>query len=76
MTETEEVNHLVANEFQEKDLDASMRSRITNSTDPHSIPGVVALHEECGSALTGPHFPTLQNNGAARNALIAPGVST
>ena len=64
----EEMNHFDAIELKERDIDASRRSRITNSTDPHSAAGVAARHEAGSSVSAGPHFLTLFGNGAAPNA--------
>ena len=68
MTELEEENNLDVNEFEERDADASRRSRITNSTDPHSTPGVDARHGASGSASAGPRFSTLLGNRATPTA--------
>ena len=73
MTELEEVNNLDVNEFEVRDADASRRSRITNSNDPHSTPGVDVRHGAGGSASTGPHFSTLLGNGAVPTAQLGPG---
>ena len=56
MTAAEEINNIDVNELEERDADASRRSRITNSNDPHSTPGVAARHQVEGSASVGPHF--------------------
>ena len=56
-----------------KDADASRRSRITNSNDPHSTPGVDARQGAGGSASAGPHFSTLSGNGAVPTAQRGPG---
>ena len=69
----EEVNNLDVNEFEERDADASRKSRITNSNDPHSSPGVDARHGASGSASAGPRFSTLLGNGAAPVAQMGPG---
>ena len=76
MTEMEEVNHLDANEVEEREIDASRRSKITNSTDPHSTPGMAARHEAGGSSSAGLGFSTLLGNGAAPSAQIDLVVST
>ena len=73
MTELEEVNNLDGNEFEERDADASRRSRITNSNDPHSTPGFAARHEAGGSASAGPHFSTLLGHGAVPTAQMGAG---
>ena len=73
MTELEEVTSLDVNEFEERDADASRRSRITNSNGPHSTPGADARHGPCGSALAGPHFSTLLGNAAVPTAQMGPG---
>ena len=73
MTELEEVNNLDVNKFEERDADASRRSRITNSNDLHSTPGVDARHGAGGSASAEPHFSTLLGNGAAPTAQMGPG---
>ena len=71
--EMEEVNNLDVNEIEERNADASRRSRITNSNDPHSNPGFAARHETGGSASAGPHFSTLLGQGAAPTAQTGPG---
>ena len=68
MTELEEVNNLDVNEFEERDAGAPRWSRITNSNDPHSTPGVDARHGASGSASAGPRFSTLLGNGAVPTA--------
>ena len=73
MTELEEVNDLDVNEFEERDADASRRSRIRNSNNPLSTPGVDARHGAGGYASAGPHFSKLLGNGAAPTAQMGPG---
>ena len=72
MTEVEE-NNIDVNDFEESGADASRRSRVTNSNDPHSTPGFAARHEAGGSASAGPHFSTLLGHGAAPTAQMGPG---
>ena len=73
MTEMKEVNHLSVKEFEERDADASRRSRITNSNDHQSTPGVDARHGAGGSFSAGPLFSTLLGNGTVPTAQMGTG---
>ena len=73
MTELKEVNQLSVNELEEIDADASRRSRITNSNDHQSTPGVDARPGAGGSASAGPHFSTLLGNGSVPTAQMGTG---
>ena len=69
----EDVKNLDTIEIEEKNKDASKRSKLTNSIHPHSTPEIAARHEACGSPSAGPLSPTLLGNGVAPNAPMRPG---